>query len=163
MLSVSRVLEVTAHGRRGDFYVFGEFLLDLLHAVVVGHHLRHPRADFGQGLVDHLLEPFAGACRHDPVVDAGVDFRCHHACRHFYGVQIGLMQKQTLHCNLLRHIAVRVADDVVAFLLHLLVCFFDFRLPDGLVADHPHHFFGHIVGGAMCHKRYGSHGDHAAH
>lgn len=70
----------------------------------------------------------------------------HHSVGDFDSVHVGLMEIEFLDCKLFGNNAVRVSGDGDALIEHILVSFLDFGLPYRLVADHPGHLFGNIIG-----------------
>ncbi len=88
-------------------------------------------------------------------VDLLVDHLHHLVVRHFYRVNLRLVDKKFLHSKAFGNYTVRVTLDIAALRLHGLVCLLDFTLINRLVANPPGHLLDNIILG-------GSHYSHSA-
>ncbi len=152
-----QTVKVFAHlvGRGLD--VFGEVLLHHVYALAVADAVGVVFAYLGNGLAEILLDFFARAQVVDQEVDLLVYLHLDLRVLHDNGVDVGLVQVQTLDGHHLGNDAVRVTVDSLVVLLHIAICLLDFGLVYGVIADGPCHFFGNVVLGHGD-GGYGSHG-----
>ena len=97
-------------------------------------------------ILARLLDFLFGTKLVDDIVELPLDLKLNHGFLYFDGVDVGLVEEETVDCNLFWNNTIGIAHNLLTVVEQFLICLLDVGLVDGLVANHPCHFLDDIVG-----------------